>query len=98
MVDRQRYPRVYDGESAQPRKPKLRAANCCCTKREIAKFAGKASQQGYTLIPLRLYFKQGRAKIEIAVARGKKMYDKREVKKKADAAKEIRRAAKDRRR
>ena len=67
-------------------------------KREIAKFAGKASQQGYTLIPLKLYFKQGRAKVEIAVARGKKMYDKREVKKKADAAKEIRRAMKDRRR
>src|SRR6266571_9483261 len=59
-------------------------------KREIEKFAGKASQQGYTLIPLRLYFKQGRAKVEIAVARGKKMYDKREVKKKAEAAREIR--------
>src|SRR5712691_2418476 len=43
-------------------------------KREIDKFAGKASQQGYTLIPLRLYFKAGRAKIEIAVARGKKQY------------------------
>src|SRR5712692_447706 len=67
-------------------------------KREIAKFAGKASQQGYTLVPLRLYFKQGRAKVEIAVARGKKQYDKREVTKKADAAKEIRRAMKDRRR
>src|SRR5476651_2677253 len=66
-------------------------------KREIEKFAGKASQQGYTLIPLRLYFKQGRAKIEIAVARGKKQYDKREVKKKAEAAREIRKAMKDRR-
>ena len=63
-------------------------------RREIAKFAGKASQQGYTLVPLRLYFKQGRAKIEIAVARGKKQYDKREVKKKAEAAKEIRQAMK----
>src|SRR6266404_1815898 len=41
-------------------------------KREIEKFAGKASQQGYTLIPLRLYFKAGRAKIVVAVARGKK--------------------------
>ena len=67
-------------------------------KREIEKFAGKASQQGYTLVPLRLYFKQGRAKIEIAVARGKKTYDKREVKKKAEAAREIRKAMKDRRR
>src|SRR5262245_14842653 len=67
-------------------------------KREIDKFAGKASQQGFTLVPLRLYFKQGRAKVEIAVARGKKLYDKREVKKKAEAAREIRKAMKDRRR
>src|SRR5450755_3898518 len=67
-------------------------------KNEIEKFAGKASQQGYTLVPLKLYFKQGRAKIEIAVARGKKTYDKREVKKKAEAAREIRKAMKDSRR
>jgi SsrA-binding protein len=49
-------------------------------------------------MPLRLYFKAGRAKVEIAVARGKKMYDKREGKKKAEAAREIRKAMKDRRR
>jgi SsrA-binding protein len=67
-------------------------------KREIEKFAGKASQQGFTLIPLRLYFKKGRAKIEIAVARGKKLYDKRESKKKAEAAKAIRQAMKQKRR
>lgn len=67
-------------------------------KREIDKFAGKASQLGYTLIPLRLYFKVGRAKIEIAVARGKKQYDKRETKKKAEAAREIRKVMKDSRR
>lgn len=67
-------------------------------KREIEKFAGKASQQGFTLIPLRLYFKQGRAKVEIAVARGKKQYDKRETKKKAEAAREIRKEMKNRRR
>ena len=78
-------------------KPK-RARKLLMHKREIEKFAGKASQQGNTLIPLRLYFKQGRAKIEIAIARGKKQYDKREVKKKAEAAREIRQAMKDRRR
>lgn len=66
-------------------------------RREIAKFAGKASQQGFTLIPLKMYFKQGRAKVEIAVARGKKLYDKRETKKKAEAAREIRSAMKRRR-
>jgi len=67
-------------------------------RREIDKFAGKASQQGYTLVPLRLYFKKGIAKVEIAVARGKKQYDKRESEKKATATKEIRKAMKDRRR
>jgi len=66
-------------------------------RREIDKFAGKASQQGFTLVPLRLYFKKGIAKIEIAVARGKKLYDKRETQKKATATKEIRKAMKDRR-
>jgi SsrA-binding protein len=78
-------------------KPK-RSRKLLLHRREIEKFAGKASQQGYTLVPLRLYFKQGRAKVEIAVARGKKQYDKRETTKKAEAAREIRKAMKDRRR
>jgi SsrA-binding protein len=66
-------------------------------RQELAKFAGKASEKGFTLVPLRIYFKDGRAKVEIAVARGKKLYDKRESKKKADAQREIRRVMKDRR-
>ncbi|MFO0866679.1 MAG: SsrA-binding protein SmpB [Gemmataceae bacterium] len=61
-------------------------------RQEIEKFAGKASEQGFTLIPLRMYFKEGRAKVEIAVARGKKLHDKRESAKKAEAQKEIRKA------
>jgi SsrA-binding protein len=61
-------------------------------KREIGKFAGKASQRGFTLVPLRMYFKQGRAKVELAVAKGKQHHDKREDLKKADAQREIRRA------
>ncbi|MFL5338879.1 MAG: SsrA-binding protein SmpB [Gemmataceae bacterium] len=61
-------------------------------RREISRFAGKATQKGFTLVPLRLYFKDGRAKVEIAVARGKQMHDKREAKKKQDAQREIRRA------
>jgi SsrA-binding protein len=44
------------------------------------------------LVPLRMYFKQGRAKVELAVARGKKVFDKRETQKKAEAQREIRRA------
>ncbi len=60
-------------------------------RREIAKFAQKASQRGYTLVPLRMYFKQGRAKVELAVARGKQQHDKRQDQKKAEAQRDIRR-------
>lgn len=67
-------------------------------RRELAKFAGKATQKGFTLVPLRLYFKEGRAKVEIAVARGKQMHDKREAQKKAEAQREIKRAIANRRR
>src|SRR5262245_4689491 len=66
-------------------------------KREIGKFVGKASERGFTLVPLRMYFKHGRAKVELAVARGKQLHDKREAKKKADAEREMRRALSDRR-
>ena len=46
-------------------------------KREIARLGGKISEKGLTLVPLRLYFKDGRAKVEIGLARGKKLHDKR---------------------
>ena len=59
---------------------------------EIAKFAGKASDRGFTLVPLRMYFKGGRAKVEVAVAKGKQGHDKRESMKTADARREIDRA------
>lgn len=61
-------------------------------RREIDKYAGKATQQGFTLVPLQIYFKDGKAKVELAVARGKQLHDKREAKKKADAQREIKRA------
>jgi SsrA-binding protein len=67
-------------------------------RREIGRFAGKASQRGYTLVPLRLYFKNGRAKVELAVCRGKQQHDKRESVKKKDADREIRRALSEKRR
>ena len=57
-------------------------------KREINKLIGKVNREGYTLIPTKLYFKKGRAKIEIAVAKGKRHYDKRQVKKKRDSNRE----------
>jgi SsrA-binding protein len=67
-------------------------------REEIAKFAEKASDRGFTLIPLRMYFKNGRAKVELAIGRGKQMHDKRQSLKKADAQREMRRAMSDRRR
>ena len=51
-------------------------------KREIAKLFSKCKMQGYTCIPLKLYFKEGRVKAEIALAKGKSLYDKRESDKK----------------
>ena len=53
-------------------------------KREIKKLIGKIQREGYTIIPTKMYFKKGKAKIEIAVAKGKKQYDKRQAKKKKD--------------
>jgi SsrA-binding protein len=67
-------------------------------RREIGRFAGKASQRGFTLVPLRLYFKNGRAKVELAVCRGKQTHDKRQDLKKKDADREIRRTMNERRR
>jgi SsrA-binding protein len=61
-------------------------------RREIDKFAGRASQRGFTLVPLRLYWKSGKAKVEIAVARGKQLHDKRQSMKEADAKREMKRA------
>ena len=53
-------------------------------KREINKLIGRVNREGFTLIPTKLYFKKGKAKVEIAVAKGKKQHDKRHTKKKRD--------------
>tara|TARA_B100000029_G_scaffold396055_1_gene394013 strand:+ start:356 stop:826 length:471 start_codon:yes stop_codon:yes gene_type:complete len=53
-------------------------------KREINKLLGRLNREGFTLIPTKLYFKKGKAKIEIAVAKGKRQYDKRQTKKRRD--------------
>ena len=53
-------------------------------KREINKLIGKMNQEGLTLIPTKMYFKKGKAKIEIAVGKGKKNFDKRQTKKTRD--------------
>ena len=53
-------------------------------KREINKLIGKVNREGFTLIPTKMYFKKGKAKIEIAIAKGKKHFDKRQAKKTRD--------------
>jgi SsrA-binding protein len=60
---------------------------------EIAKLVGKTKESGLTLVPLQLYFKDGKVKVEIALARGKRAYDKRQTLATRDAAREIERDA-----
>lgn len=72
----------FNHEARRPRKLLLH-------RREIKKFAGKALQQGLTLVPLRMYFKEGRAKVLMGVCKGQKEYDKREAMKKAEAKRAI---------
>ena len=61
-----------------------RSRKLLLNKKEINKLIGRINREGYTLIPTKLYFRKGKAKVEIAVAKGKKQYDKRQVKKKRD--------------
>ncbi|GAB4483587.1 MAG: SsrA-binding protein SmpB [Thermodesulfovibrionales bacterium] len=74
----------------------LRTRKLLLHKKEIEKLQGKAMQKGYSLIPLKIYFKDGRAKVEIGIGRGKRQYEKRESIKKREADREIERAMKTR--
>jgi SsrA-binding protein len=67
-------------------------------RREIDRMAGKIRERGFTLVPTRLYFKKGRAKVELGLARGKERHDKREDLRKAESRREIDRAMKSSRR
>ena len=67
-------------------------------KREILRLFAKTKQDGYTLIPLSLYFKGPRVKVEVGLCKGKKLYDKREAAAKKDAKREMDRALKTQRR
>lgn len=64
------------------------------TKKEILKMQAKVKQEGYTIVPLEVYFKQGLAKIEIGLAKGKKLHDKRDAIAKKDQNREMQRASK----
>ena len=66
-------------------------------KREILKLGGKVTERGLTIVPLKAYFKNGRVKLEIGLARGKKSHDKRETIKRKDIERETRQAIRSRR-
>lgn len=78
---------IFNHEPLRPRKLLLH-------RRQIERLSGRAGQKGYTIVPLRLYFTRGRAKVEIALARGKKLYDKREAIGEREAGREAQRAVK----
>ena len=61
-------------------------------RREVRRFAAQASERGLTLVPLKMYFKRGRAKVLMGVCRGRQKYDKRQAMKKAEAKREMQRA------
>ncbi len=63
---------------------------------EIRRLMGKTHQQGLTLVPLKIYFKRGKAKVELALVRGKKEYDKRQTLARRQADREVERALKER--
>ena len=65
-------------------------------KNEIRRLIGKINERGYALVPLKMYFKAGKVKLEIGLGKGKKMHDRREDLKKRDANREIERALRDR--
>ncbi|WDL98510.1 SsrA-binding protein SmpB [Alicyclobacillus sp. ALC3] len=81
----------FNHEPLRPRKLLLH-------KSEITKLIGAVREQGSTLVPTKLYLKNGFCKVEIGLAKGKKLHDKREAVKKKEAAREIERAFRDRQR
>jgi SsrA-binding protein len=81
----------YKQASIENHEPK-RDRKLLLNRREISRLLGKVQAKGYTIVPLRLYLKGNRAKVEIALARGKKLYDKRADLAKRQAQRDIERA------
>jgi len=87
----------YDPASQFGHEP-TRTRKLLLHRAEIARLHGKVKEKGLTLIPLRLYFKNGRAKVELGLARGKKQHDKRDAIREREVKREIDRALASRRR
>ncbi len=85
----------YDPASGQNHEPRRRR-KLLLHRREIDRLQARAQEKSYTVVPTRLYLKDGRAKVEIALARGKKLYDKRQDLAKRDSKRQVERALKER--
>ncbi len=86
------YTRADSFKEAQP----LRTRKLLLHKKEIQKLIGKTREKGITLVGTKMYFKQGRAKVELGLAKGKRLYDKRETLKKKDLDRDMERAVRER--
>lgn len=87
----------YDPAGGRGHDP-LRPRKLLLHRKEIARLIGRVQERGYTIVPLRMYLKGGRAKVEIALARGKRKYDKREAIARRDAEREMEHEWKERQR
>jgi SsrA-binding protein len=85
----------YDPASRQNHEPKRRR-KLLLHRREIDRLQSRVQEKGFTVVPTRLYLKDGRAKIEIALARGKKLYDKRQAIAERDSKRQVERALRER--
>lgn len=81
------YPYAKQGITLDPIRPRKLLLH----KRELRKLIGKTQERGFTLIPLRIYFRNGKAKAELALAKGKKLYDKRRSIKERELKRELKR-------
>jgi SsrA-binding protein len=84
----------YDPASRQNHEPR-RKRKLLLHRREIDRLRGRVQEKGYTIVPTKLYLKDGRAKVEIALVRGKKLHDKRQTLARRDAKRQVERALKE---
>ena len=84
----------YDFGNRENHEPR-RERKLLLHRHEIRKLYSKVAERGWTIVPLRIYLKEGRAKVEIALARGKRLYDKRDAVAERDMDRDLQRAVKD---
>jgi SsrA-binding protein len=85
----------YERASQMDQPDALRPRKLLLHRKEIQQITSRSKEKGYTIVPTKAYFERGRAKIEIALAKGKRQFDKREAIAKRDSEREMRRSVKD---